>query len=238
MKALYLEDSYLKEFDAKVESVSDGKFVVLDSTCFYPASGGQPHDTGKLIRKSDNKEFKVLFTGKFESNISHQIEPENELKEGDEVHGVINWERRYKLMRAHTATHIVSSLIHDKAGAKITGNQIALDKIRVDYELEEFDKQKFIEYIEQANQILKQDHKVTISYLSREEAEKDPDLAKLAMGLPPGLKELRIISIGEVDRQADGGTHAHSTKEVGDIEFIKCDNKGKKNRRVYYRLVD
>jgi misacylated tRNA(Ala) deacylase len=237
MNALYLEDSYLKEIDAKIEKVTDGKFVILDQTNFYPSSGGQPHDTGKLIRNSDNKEFNVLFVGKFDGEISHQVEPENVLKEGDEVHGMVDWERRYKLMRAHTSAHIVSGLVHSELGAKITGNQIEEDKVRIDYQLEEFDKELLEKYIEKANEIIERDLPITTEYISRAKAEKDPDLAKLSIGLPPGLKELRIVSIGDFDRQADGGTHVKSTKEIGKLEFIKCDNKGKNNRRVYYRVV-
>lgn len=240
-EALYLDDSYLKEFDAKVEKVMEvegKKLILLNQTLFYPSSGGQPNDTGKLIRKSDGKEFKVIFVSKSDGRIAHQVEQENELKEGDVIHGEIDWTRRYKLMRSHTSAHIVSGLVHGELGAKITGNQIELDKVRIDYQLEEFDKDVLQKYIEKANEIIQRDLKITSEYITREEAEKDPSLSKLAMGLPLGLKEIRVVSIGDFDRQADGGTHVRSTKEIGRVEFIKCDNKGKNNRRVYYKLVD
>ena len=239
--ALYLDDSYLKEFDAKVEKVinQDGKvFAILTQTAFYPSSGGQPCDTGKLIRKSDNSEFKVIFVARRDGQILHEIDGPNELKEGIEVRGFINWERRYKLMRAHTSAHVVSGLINKETGAKITGNQIELDKIRIDFELENFNKDTFIKYIEMCNEVIAKDYPITNYYISREEAEKDPSLAKLATGLPPGLKEIRIVDIVGFDKQADGGTHVKSLKEVGRLEFIRCDNKGKNNRRIYYRLVE
>jgi len=237
-KELYLDDSYLKEFDSKVVSVSDEKFVVLDQTAFYPNSGGQQNDTGKLIRKSDGKEFNVVFVGKFDGKVSHQVEPEGELSQNDEVRGVIDWNRRYKLMRSHTAAHLVSAVFHKEAGALITGNQLTIDNIRIDFNLEEFDKDKIVSYVEKCNKIIKQDLKIKVYYMPREEAEQNPSLFKLAKSLPPSLKELRIVEIGDYDRQADGGTHVNSLKEIGALKFQKAKNKGKNNRRVYFELVN
>ncbi|MBN2111981.1 alanyl-tRNA editing protein [Candidatus Woesearchaeota archaeon] len=234
-EALYMADCYLKEFDAKVVSVKDGKFVVLDKTAFYPASGGQAHDTGKLIRKSDNKEFKVVYVGKFSGEISHEIEGEG-LQEGDEVHGVIDWERRYKLMRMHTASHVLSGVFQKEAGALITGNQLDTDKSRIDFSLENFDREKIDEYIRKSNDIIEKDLPIKIYKVPREEAEKDPSMVKLAKGLPEGIKELRIVEIETFDRQPDGGTHVKSTKEVGKIVFLKAKNQGANNRRVYFAL--
>ncbi|MCD4666227.1 alanyl-tRNA editing protein [archaeon] len=230
----YLKDSYKKEFETKVKKVKD-KFVVLENTIFYPNSGGQPHDEGKIIRDSD--EFKVVYVGKFDGEISHEVDKEG-LKEGDEVKLVLDWERRYKLMRSHTAAHLVSAIFHNEAGAKITGNQLNLDKTRIDFSLDEFDKEKIIEYIEKCNEYIEKDLKVTDSYMSREEVEKNPDLVKLAKGLPEGIKELRMLEIEGLDKQPDGGTHVKSLKEIGKIVFVKADNKGAKNRRVYFSLED
>ncbi len=252
--ALYLDDSYLNEFEAKVERIVelDGKkYAILDQTAFYPSSGGQPCDQGKLMVVIYNPKsphlndpsydptafWSVHSVIKKDGLILHEIDGPDELKEGMEVHGFIDWARRYTLMRAHTSAHVVSGLIHKEIGAKITGNQIELDKIRIDFELENFDKDTFIKYIDMCNQVIEKDYPITVYSVPREEAEKDPSLAKLSIGLPPGLKEIRIVDIVGFDKQADGGTHVKSLKEVGRLEFIRCDNKGKNNRRIYYKLI-
>src|SRR3989344_4630266 len=120
--ALYLADSYAKECAANVLFLKDGKFVVLDQTVFYPKSGGQANDTG-IIRTNDGREVKVIFVGKFDGQISHQVQPENVLKEGDKVHCIIDWDRRYKLMRMHTSAHLLSAVINKESGVLITGNE-------------------------------------------------------------------------------------------------------------------
>ena len=239
-KALYMDDCYLKEFDAKVVSVSEGKFVVLDQTAFYPKGGGQQNDTGKLVRKSDGKEFKVVFCGKFSGEISHEIEPTDGewLKEGDDVHGVLDWERRHKLMRMHTASHIMSGFFQKEGGALITGNQLDVDKSRIDFSLENFDREKIDEYIKKSNEMVEKDVPIKIYTLPREEVEKNPQMVKLAKGLPSGITELRIVEIEGFDSQPDGGTHVKSTKEVGKIVFLKAKNQGANNRRVYFTLED
>ena len=228
-----MNDSYLKEFEATVVSVKDDKFVVLDQTAFYPVGGGQPHDEGVLL--CNGKEYQVVFVGKFDGEISHEIS-EPGLKEGDVVLGKINWERRYKFMRMHTASHIVSAIFHGKHGAKITGNQIGLEKTRIDYNMDEFDKEKIKEYLAEADAAGKSNVDVTTEYMEREEALKDPDMVKLAGALPPAVKELRIVTIGDIDRQADGGTHIKNSSEIGNIVYLKADNKGKNNRRLYFGL--
>jgi misacylated tRNA(Ala) deacylase len=234
--ALYMDDSYIKEFDAKVTSIKDGKFIVLDKTAFYPQGGGQPCDNGKFVRKSDEKEFKVIFVGKFEGKISHQVEPENELKQGDEIKGIIDWERRHKLMRMHTAAHILSAVFHKEAGALITGNQLDLEKSRIDFDLENFDREKISVYTQTANDLIRKELPVIVSYMDRSDAEKEPSLFKLAKELPASIKNLRVVAIGDYDKQADGGTHVKNVKEVGTIEIVKAENKGKSNRRIYFVL--
>ena len=232
-KALYLDDSYTKEFTAKVESIKDGKYVVLEETYFYPSSGGQPHDEGTIVK--DGKEYPVVFVGKFDGKISHEVS-EMGLEEGDEVSCVIDWERRYKLMRMHTAAHVVCAFFHDELGAQITGNQKGVEKSRMDFSLEEFDREKIEMCIDKANKALDQNIELEISYMPREEALAMPGMVKLANKLPPAVKELRIVKIGDVDCQADGGTHVKNTSEVGKIKLLKMDNKGKSNRRVYFGL--
>ena len=231
-KALYLDDSYLKEIETEVVKV-DGKFVILKETIFYPESGGQPTDTGILIK--DNEEYKVVFAKKIGSDISHEVDKEG-LQAGDKVKIVLDWDRRYNLMRGHTAAHVVSGIFNKATGALITGNQITEEKIRIDFNLENFDREKIDEYFNNCNELIKKDLKILISYMPMEEAKKDSDLFKLASVLPPSVKELRIIEIEGFDRQADGGTHVKSLSEVGELEFLKAENKGKNNRRIYFKL--
>lgn len=235
VKALYLDDSYLKEFDAAVESVKDDKYVVLSETAFYPNSGGQLHDTGKFIK--DNEEFNVVYAAKFGDVISHEVDKPG-LKQGDKVKGVIDWDRRYRLMRSHTAAHVLSAIFHKEIGALITGNQLDLEKSRIDFNLENFDREKINDYVVKGNELIDKDLPISVSYISREEALQKPEIAKLAKGLPEGIKEIRIVAIGDFDEQADGGTHVKSLKEVGHLEIVKCENKGKNNRRVYFRLKE
>ena len=118
----------------------------------------------------------------------------------------------------------------------ITGNQLGEEKSRIDFSLEDFDRDKIDSYFSMANAIIAKNHPVSVSYMSRDEAEKDPTLFKLAKGLPEGIKNLRIVSIGDLDHQADGGTHVNSLEEVGTIVFQSAKNKGKSNRRVYFTL--
>jgi misacylated tRNA(Ala) deacylase len=232
--ALYLIDSYLRECDATVVSVKDGKYVVLDQTVFYPKGGGQPYDTGKMIR--DHETFNVVFVGKFSGEISHEVDRAG-LNEGDKVHCVLDWERRYKLMRSHTAAHIFASLLCNGTGALVTGNQLEEDKIRFDFNLEKFDPEILTEYIERANELFRKDVPVKWYELPREEALKIPGLIKMAEAFPPDIPRLRVVEVVGIDRQADGGTHVKNLKEVGGIKVLKTENKGKQNRRVYFTLL-
>jgi len=229
---LYMTNSYLKEFDAKVIEV-DGNRVVLDRTAFYPTGGGQPCDTGKLV--CDGREFAVLSVKKESGKIWHELDRAG-LAVGDQVHGVIDWDRRYKLMRMHTACHVLAAVLYKEAGAKITGNQLGLEKSRIDFNLEKFDREALAGYVERANQLLAQDRPVKIYFMDREEVLKDPELVKLASVLPPAIQRLRIVEIEGIDRQADGGTHVARTSEVGRIVLLGAENKGKSNRRVYFGL--
>lgn len=237
MQPLYLENSYQKEFAANVIEVNNN-FVVLDNTVFYPNSGGQSHDVGTLVKEVNNEDevYDVIFVKKSNGRILHEVTPLG-LKVGDVVSGKINWERRYMMMRMHTAAHILSAVINKETKALITGNQLDVDKSRIDFDIEKFEKEKILEIVQQSNEIIKQGINVEAYYLSRKEAEAKPNLARLAMGLPQGIENLRIIKIGEVDEQADGGTHVASTGEIGKIEIIKTENKGKNNRRLYFTVL-
>ena len=232
-KALFLVDSYLREYEATIVSVKDGKYVVLDQTIFYAKGGGQPNDTGRIIK--GNGVYNVVYVGKFSGEISHEVDHVG-LQPGDKVHCVLNWERRYKLMRSHTAAHVLAALLNKGTGALITGNQLEEDHVRFDFSLEKFDRELLEAYLARANDLFGKDVAVRWYELPREEALKIPGVVKMAEAFPPDLPVLRIVEIEGVDRQADGGTHVRNLREVGKVELVKTENKGKNNRRIYFKL--
>ncbi len=234
MDELYLDDCYLKEFDAVVESVKDGKFVVLDRTGFYPNAGGQPNDTGKLVRENDGKEFPVVFAGKFGGIVSHEVS-EQGLEKGDKVRGYIDWDRRYIHMRMHTAAHILSRVLYIEAGAHTSGNQLGTDQSRIDFTLDTLDTDKVQGWIDRTNEIIAENHPIKIEDISREEAMKKFDGP--SKHLMADLPVLRVINIEGFDIQSCGGTHLKNTGEIGKLELVKTQNKGKNNRRIYYSVV-
>lgn len=228
----YLKDSYKKELETKVKKVN-GREIILDETIFYPESGGQAFDTGKIFMNGE--EFNVIEVNKREGKVVHIIDKEG-LKNEDKVKIIVDWERRYKLMRSHTAIHIFCAIVNKETGALITGNSITTDKIRIDLNLETFNREIAEEYVEKANNAISRNLDVDIYEITREELEENSSMIKLAKGLPDFIKEVRIVKIGDVDEQPDGGTHVKNTNEVGKLELIKCDNRGKDNRRVYLKL--
>lgn len=235
MNPLYMLDAYCKEFTATITAVKDARYITLDQTAFYPNSGGQPNDEGTLTAQ-DGVVYKVVMVTKHDGQIIHEVDNTG-LKVGDKVSGAINWERRYRFMRMHTAAHIISAVLHTKHHALITGNQLGIDKSRIDYNMDEFDKEKLAQYVAEANLAAQQHVPVTISFMEREKALENPTMVKLAGALPPMVKELRIVQIGDIDTQADGGTHVRNTSEIGTLTFVKAENKGKNNRRLYYTLA-
>jgi misacylated tRNA(Ala) deacylase len=232
-KALFLVDSYLKESEAAVVSVKDGKYVVLDQTIFYAKGGGQSHDIGKIIK--GNEVYNVVYVGKFLGEISHEVDHAG-LQIGDKVRLVLNWERRYRLMRSHTAAHVLAALLNQGTGALITGNQLEEDHVRFDFNVEKFDRTLLEGYLARANELFETDVSVKWYELPKEAAMKIPGIVKMAEAIPPDLPVLRIVEIVGVDRQADGGTHVKNLKEIGKVELIKTENKGKNNRRIYFKL--
>ncbi|HDZ16810.1 hypothetical protein LCGC14_1265190 [marine sediment metagenome] len=233
VRALYMDDAYIKSWNTKVTSVKDGKYIVLDDTAFYPKGGGQNCDTGIISKK--NEKFNVVYVGKFSGEISHEVDKPG-LKEGDEISCELDWERRYTYMRYHTACHLISNILYNKAKAKITGNQIELDKSRMDFSMQDYSPEKLRAFVEKTNKIIKQNLPISIDYMLRKDVLEKPDLARLAIGLPKSIKELRIVKIGDIDTQVDGGTHVNKLSEIGTIEIIKTVNKGKNNRRMYFVL--
>lgn len=230
---LYLDDCYLKEWEAEVVK-ADKKFIVLDRTAFYPNSGGQPWDEGEMVR-TDGNLFRIVFVGKFGGDISHEVDREG-LNAGDKVKCRINWDRRYTFMRYHTAAHIISAVVNKETGAMITGNQIGLDKTRFDFSLDNFDRELIQGYEQKANEIIKKNLPVSTKFLPRDEVMNDPDLVKLAKGMPDSIQTFRIVDVEGFDRQACGGTHVRNTKEIGTLKILNLENKGKNNRRMYFKL--
>lgn len=232
-KKLYWEDSYTKEFEAIVMSVNDN-LIELDQTVFYATGGGEPNDTGKLI--ADNQEFQVVDVIKEGDRILHKVDKKG-LKAGDKVKGIIDWERRYRLMKMHTASHLLSAIIHNETGALISGGNLDLGKSRIDFNLGKFDREKFSTYLEKANELIKKGSQVRSYFMKREEAMKIPGIIKLLEALPPSIDNLRIVEIEGVDIQADGGNHVKNLNELGKIEILKLENKGRINRRMYFTLI-
>jgi misacylated tRNA(Ala) deacylase len=233
-QALYMDDSYLKEWNAEVTSVTKEKFIMLDKTAFFPKGGGVEWDTGTLTT-DDERQFHVVYTGKFSGEISHELDTRG-LKTGDNVHCSLDWERRYQLMRYHTATHVLSGVFFNNHDLKVTGNQLTTEKGRIDVNMIEMDVDLIKKAIATSNEIISKNLSVDTYYISREEAEKDPILFKLAMGFPHDIQTIRIVDIKGFDRQADGGCHVKNLKEIGSLVFQNAVNKGKDNKRVYFTI--
>jgi misacylated tRNA(Ala) deacylase len=229
-KKLFWDRPYDREFEAKIVSV-DGQRVILDQTLFYPRGGGVASDTGAL------GSAKVVEVTKQDDQIWHSIGSMAEFKPGESVHGSVDWERRHRLMRMHTAGHLLSSIFY-RENCLITGNQIDPDRSRFDFNLEQFDRARIEAFVNEANQIISKDAPVKMYFVDRDEALKMPGLVKLAEAVPPSVDQLRIVEIEGIDRQADGGLHVAKLKEIGKIELLKLENKGKNNRRLYYDVKD
>ncbi|MQL54976.1 alanyl-tRNA editing protein AlaXM [Acidianus ambivalens] len=228
---LYLKDSYIKEFEAKVTKVN-GNEVILDKTAFYPGGGGLENDVGKLI-KNNGEVLNVKEVKRQGDDIVHIIEG-GELREGDNVKGVIDWDRRYKMMRLHTASHVMAAVAYSQFNALITGGHISPEYAKDDFNLE--NKDLIPQIVEKANEILSKGIEVKVYFLPREEALKIPGIVKLAERNPPSIPIWRIVEIPGIDIQADGGPHVKNTSEVGKIRIIKIENRGKNRKRVYYTV--
>ncbi|HXY56913.1 MAG TPA: alanyl-tRNA editing protein, partial [Nitrososphaerales archaeon] len=214
----------------KVETV-DGARVALDQTAFNPRGGGLVSDTGTLGGS------KVLEVVKEEEEIFHVMAAPPNFAPGAAVQGVLDWERRFRIMRMHTSAHILSAVVNRETGALITGNQISPDGSRVDFNLENFDKEKMSYYIDLVNEAVGRGLEVKTYFMKREEALANPGFVKLANAMPPSLEMLRIVQIGDVDTQADGGVHVKNTREIGKVAGVKTENKGKNNRRLYFTVL-
>jgi misacylated tRNA(Ala) deacylase len=228
-RRLFWEDMYAKEFDAAIVGIA-GNRVTLDQTAFNPKGGGLVSDTGTL---DGARVSEVVKEGE---EIYHVLESQSPWTVGQSVHGVIDWDRRYKIMRMHTSAHILSAVVNGETGALITGNQISPDESRVDFNLEDFNKDKMTHYVDRVNEAVERGLEVKTFFMKREDVLANPGFVKLANAMPPSLDVLRIVQIGDVDTQADGGVHVGNTKEIGKVTGTRTENKGKSNRRMYFTV--
>jgi misacylated tRNA(Ala) deacylase len=232
---LFHNDSYLKEFEATVASVAE-KGVVLDRTAFYTGGGGQPSDTGVL--RADGREFRVSSVTRADGQLVHLIDGERP-EASVRVTGIIDWERRYRLMRTHTALHILCGVVWRDYGAQVTGGDMRPGEARMDFELEQMSAGFADEIAEKINAEVAAARDVRTGNLSREQAEQTPDLVRTKINLlPAGIREVRTVDIVGLDLQADGGTHVANTREVGRIRVVGHESKGRINKRLRIALED
>ena len=228
---LYLRDAYLREFTATVTEV-DGQRVALDRTAFYPTGGGQPHDTGTLAGAS------VTEVRKDGDNVWHTLDGAAPAV-GDEVTGVVDWDRRHQLMRTHAAMHVLCGVIWNEWGKAVTGGNMEPLEARMDFEFDPL-PEGFAAHVEElVNQEIAADRAIEIEFLPRDTALEDADLIRTKVSLiPANVTEIRVVDIVGLDKQADGGTHVHSTREIGRFEVVKTESKGKGNKRLRIRVHD
>lgn len=229
---LYQTDSYLGEFTSAVVShVPDQNGVVLDRTAFYPGGGGQPHDVGHLISGDTTYTVSSVTRGNVHI-IDGELPPV-----GASVKGVLDWERRYKLMRTHTAMHILCGVVWRDYAASVTGGNMEPLNGRMDFEFERLQKELADEIEARINAEVAAAHAIRVNILPREEAFQIPDLIRTKINLlPPGIAEVRTVEIVGLDLQADGGTHVANTREVGRIRMTDYKSKGGINKRIYIEL--
>jgi len=231
---LYQTDAYLKEFTATITGHdAEQNGVLLDRSAFYPGGGGQPNDTGKLT--VDGTDYTV---SKVKRGNVHIIEGDLP-PVGAAVTGVLDWARRYQLMRTHTAMHILCGVVWRDYGAQVTGGNMEPLKGRMDFEFERMQKELVSEIEATINAEMAKGYDVRVNILPREEAFQIPDLIRTKINLlPEGITEVRTVEIVGLDLQADGGTHVKNTSEVGAMQITNYKSKGGINKRLYVELAD
>ena len=226
---LYINDSYLNSYESNILEASEN-YIILDKTVFYAASGGQPGDTGKLIiDKNEIEVIDTIYDGDF---IKHILNENKNLKQYKKAKCLINWQKRYSLMKVHSCLHLLCALIK----SPVTGGSINIDRGRLDFDLEEKpDKEKLSNDLQS---LINNNYNITSSWISDEELDKNPNLIRTMSVKPPrGSGKIRMIKIGDnIDYQPCGGTHVKNTSEIGNIEIIKIENKGKRNKRISVSL--
>lgn len=229
---LFRQDSYLRDCEATVVAIDD-KGVRLDRTVFYPTGGGQPGDTGTLSF-ADGRVAKVTDAIKGDG-VVHVLAPDTPRPAvGDKVTAAVDWDRRYRHMRMHTALHVMSAVIR----GNVTGGQVNADRSRLDFNLDgEVPTKEFV--TDEMARLIGLDRPVAAQWITDAELEARPELVKTMSVRPPsGAGRVRLLSIEGVDLQACGGTHVARTSEIGRVECVKVENKGKMNRRFIVQLVD
>ncbi|MCX6026010.1 MAG: alanyl-tRNA editing protein [Chloroflexi bacterium] len=226
---IYHTDSYLREFEAQVlESGPAG--VVLDRTAFYPGGGGQPCDLGYL--EAADRTWPVSGVRKENAVVVHSC-GDNPPAAGVRVRGRLDWDRRYALMRVHTALHVLCGVIWRDYAAHVTGGHMDVLRARMDFEFENMHQDLVREIEARANREVETAREVRVRLLPREEALAIPDLIRTKINLlPEGLREIRVVEIVGLDLQADGGTHLANTREVGVIRIADYKSKGRINKRL------
>jgi misacylated tRNA(Ala) deacylase len=238
---LYQTDSYIRTFSATVTAVDpEALGVVLDQTVFYATGGGQPHDTGTL--RQNGWTATVIDVRKCDAGNLHLLDGTTSLPEaGSVLDGQIDWDRRYALMRMHTALHVLCGIVYRDYGARVTGGNMTPDHARMDFEMDssEFTPERVAEIETHANDELAAEREIKVQVLPRDVAFAIPDLIRTRINLlPEGIDEIRTVEIVGLDLQADGGTHVHNTREVGTLKVIGTRSKGKINKRIEIALVN
>jgi misacylated tRNA(Ala) deacylase len=230
---LFQVDSYLREFDARIVDL-DGRVVVLDRTAFYPGGGGQPHDVGTIAWEGASAQ--VVKVKKQGEAIWHTLSGDPPAV-NTPVHGVLDWERRYQLMRTHTALHVLCGVVWRDYGALVTGGNMEPLKGRMDFEFETMHKELVAEIEASVNSEIEKHYPVRVAILPRKEAFAIPDLIRTKINLlPPQIQQVRVVEIVGLDLQADGGTHVANTGEVGRVHVVDYKSKGAINKRIYIEL--
>lgn len=231
---LYTTDAYVQTFDAVVTAVTDDNGVILDRTAFYPGGGGQPNDEGTLT--AGDQTWQVTKVKKVGGEVVHFVEGALP-GVGTAVTGHLDWDRRYQLMRTHTAMHILCGVVWRDYGASVTGGNMEPLQGRMDFEFETM-RQELVAEIETAvNAEVDAARETRVQILPRDEAFQIPDLIRTKINLlPEGISEVRTVELVGLDLQADGGTHVSNTKEVGRMRITDYKSKGKINKRIYVEL--
>jgi misacylated tRNA(Ala) deacylase len=231
---LYLEDAYRQAFDAEVIESADG-WCALSQTAFHPGGGGQPHDRGRLVLRGGDVPV-VEAREDEKGRIWHRVE--RDLAAGETVRGVIDWPFRYRVMRHHALMHIVNTVAHRYFDGLITGVQIGPDRSRIDFRLADFTRDRIGEFEGHVNAAIDRALPISSSVISEEEYRARPELVRTLNVLPPVVDGVvRIVTIAGFDAQACGGTHVHSTDEIGQARIARFDNKGKDNKRFYWEVA-
>ena len=210
--------------------------MALDRTVFYPTGGGQPHDTGTL--RWDGGEARVVEVRKQGADVWHTLEGPVPAV-GTEVEGEIDWDRRHRLMRTHTALHVLCGVIWNEWGVPVTGGNMEPLSARMDFELDPTPEGFGARVEELVAAEIAADRPIEVSSIPRAEAVLDEALIRTKVSLvPESVREIRVVDIVGLDKQADGGTHVRSTGEVGGVRVVKTESKGKGNKRVRIEVVD